>query len=127
MNQLLKAFLKEAADLVQVGKAATSKQYSLLFSALFQAGEDIPAIVSGFADLKPEIEKLLSDPAADADLLAYAAGLLGDDAKGKAIIMASADLILTSALKVEALLKAISMPSAPAVAVAASSEPESLA
>lgn len=117
MNPLLKAFLKEAADIVAAGRAAIGSDWSKLFGALVQAGEDVPAIISNWADLKPELEALMSNPAADADLLAYATALVtGEGAKAEALIVASADLILTGAQKVEALLKAIQMPSTPPAA-----------
>lgn len=113
MNDLLKAFLKEAADIAVVGKAAAGKQWAGLFSAVVQAGEDVPAIVNNWADLKPELEALMSNPAADADLLAYAMGLVGgESAKAQAVISASADLLLSSVVKVNALIKAIELPSA---------------
>lgn len=113
LNPLLKAFLKEAIDVIAVGKAAAGKQWAALFSAVVQAGEDVPPIVANWADLKPELEKLLADPAADADLLAYAVGLVGgEDAKAQAIIVAAADLVLSGASKVSALIKAIELPAA---------------
>lgn len=119
MNPLLKAFLKEAIDLVAAGKAAVGKQWGALFAALVQAGEDVPPIVANWADLKPELEKLLADPAADADLLAYAVSLVGGESdKAKAVIVASAELVIVGAQKVAALISAIELPSAPVAAVA---------
>lgn len=117
MNSLLKAFLKEVFDLVAVGKDIVGKQYTSLFGALVQAGEDVPAIVANYADLKPELQALLANPSADADLLAYVAGLVaGDSAKAQAIISASCSLILNAAESGYALFEALKLPSAPAAA-----------
>lgn len=108
MNVLLKAMLKEVCDLVAVGKAASGKQWGQVFGTLIAAGEDVPAIVANWVDLKPELEALLVNPAADADLLAYAAGLVaGEEEKAKKVIVASVDLILTGSQKVGALLSAL--------------------
>jgi len=108
MNILLKAMLKEAMDLVATGEAAVKKNWAGLFACLVQDGADAPALITNWADLKPEVEKLLVDPSADADLLAYAASLVGgESASAAAVISASADLILTAAIKVEALVVAI--------------------
>lgn len=106
MNVLLKAMLKEVLDLVVVGENAVAKNYSGLFTALVGAGEDVPAIVANFADLKPELEALLANPAADQDLLAYVEGLVGVG-KGAGIINASAKLLLDLGGDVSALVAAI--------------------
>lgn len=119
MNSLLKALLKETMDLYAAGKAAVGKQWTGVFSALIQAGEDVPSIVANWPDLKAELEALMSNPAADSDLLAYAIGLVGGESvKAQAVIAASADLLLTGAVKIEALHKALSLQPAPAAAPA---------
>lgn len=108
MNTLLKAALKELMDLVTVGKTAAAKNYTGLFTALLGAGEDVPAIVSNWGDLKPELQALVTNPASDADLLVYAAGLVGgESAKAQAVISASATLLLNGARDIEALVAAL--------------------
>lgn len=115
MNPLLKAMLKEVSDVVAIGEAAVAKNYAAILTAVIGAGEDVPSIISNWADLKPELLALLGNPAADADLLAYAMGLVGGvDAKAKAVITASADLILMSVEKIGALIAALELPAAPA-------------
>lgn len=123
MNVLLKSMLETALDVVDLGKAVADKKWTKLFSILIDAGEGLPTIVKNWSDLKPELDKLLSDPSADADLLSYAVGLVGgENEKAKAIIAASADLVLTGSVKVAALVKAIQMES---VSVANVAEPVS--
>ena len=108
MNAELKAMLKEVIDLVATGKALIAKDWGKVFACLVSDGQDVPAIVTNWADIKPELEKLLADPSCDADLLAYVVGLIGGaDAKAKAIISSSADLVLTAVPKVVTLVKAI--------------------
>jgi hypothetical protein len=120
MNSLLKGFIKEAFDLVAVGKDIAGKQWASLFGALVQSGEDVPAIVSSWADLKPELEALLANPAADSDLLSYVLGLVsGDSAKAQAVISASANLVLNVAINGDALLKAFQLQAAVAPAAEA--------
>lgn len=95
-------------DLVAVGRAAVAKNWSGLFSALVGAGEDTPPIISNWSDLKPELEALLANPEADADLVAYAASLFStESASAQEIIKASVDLLLTIASKTATLVKAI--------------------
>jgi hypothetical protein len=119
MNVLLKAMLKELADLVAAGKDAAAKNWGGLLGAVIGAGEDAPAIVSNWADLKPELAALLANPAADADLLAYGMSLLsGESAAVQAVIQASAKLLLDAGEDVVALVAAIKAVQAPAVAPA---------
>lgn len=97
MNTLLKAILKEIDDLVQVGQAAVAKNYTSVLTALIGAGEDVPAIVTNWADMSVELAALAANPAADADLLAYALTLksvAGLDAKAQAMIKDSASLLI---------------------------------
>ncbi len=108
MNTLLKALLKEVMDLVTAGKAAVGKQYAAAFAALVTAGEDVPPIVQNWADLKPELQALLSNPASDADLLAHASSLVGGESPAvAAVVSASADFVLSVGEKGYALYQAI--------------------
>lgn len=108
MNILLKAMLKEAFDLLAVGEAAVAKNYTGLFGALLGAGEDVPAIVSNWADIKPELAALLANPAADADLLTYLTTELGvESAAVQQVVAASAKLLLDVGQDVQALVAAI--------------------
>lgn len=110
MNQLLKAVLKEAMDLVALGKAAVAHNWSGVFTAAIGAGTDVPPIVSAWPDLKPELQALLTNPAADADLLAYAATLVGGESpETAAVVAAAADFLLTTGEKGYALYLAVEL------------------
>lgn len=112
MNALLKAILKEAADLYSLGEAVLQKKgLAIILPALIQAGTDASGIASNASDLSAELNALLTNPAADADLLAYATGLVGgDNAKAQKIIAASAKLALDVAVDVNGLIQALKTP-----------------
>lgn len=109
MNPLFKAILKEVSDLVSSGEAIVAKSpFATLLPLLLQAGEDAPAIVSNWSDLKAEALALISNPAADADLLSYATSLVGGaGTKATQIITATATLVLSNITNVSALVTAI--------------------
>lgn len=116
MNTLLKSVLKEVIDIVAAGKAIAMKDWAKLLSALIQGVADGPAIIAAWPSWKSELEALLHDPAADADLLAAVmAQIGGEDAKAKAIIQASVKLVLDMGLDIRALVDACQM-AAPAAA-----------
>lgn len=124
MNVELKAMLKAVMDVVATGKAIAGKHWDQLFACLVADGSDVPSIVANWADLKAEAQKLLSDPTADADLLAYAASLVGGESPAVAgVVVASADLFLTGGevmyQKVVALIGAIEIAKKAAAAPAA--------
>lgn len=114
MNTLLKAVMKEIADLVKVGKDVAAKcGLTVIMGDLFTAGTDVPSIIANIEDFKPELEALISNPSADADLLAYASGLVGGEtAKAQAVVGASAKLLLNLGLDIKALVDAIESPAA---------------
>ncbi len=109
MNALLKAILKEGADLFLLGEDVLQKKgYALILPALLQAGTDSLAIIANGGDLHAELSALISNPAADSDLLSYAAGLFGgSDDKAQKVISAAAKLALDVALDVSGLVGAI--------------------
>ena len=108
MNVLLKAILKEVSDLVAVGVDIAGKQsLAVIFAALLQSGSDAPNIVANIGDFKAELDALLANPAADADLLAYATSLVsGDGAKAQSLISAAAKLALDLGADISALVAA---------------------
>lgn len=114
MNTLLKAILKELADLAIVGQDVVGKQaLAVILGALLQAGTDAPNIVSNIGDFKNELAALLVNPAADADLLAYATSLVsGDSVKAQGIIAAAVKLALDVGLDLDALIKSFAAPAA---------------
>lgn len=113
MNALLKACVDEAFDLAHAGEAALAKDYPTAITNVIKACEEVPAIVADAPDAKAELEALMKDPAADADLLAYVAGkAVGADAgKLEKIVASAADLALNGVLpliqKGQALVAAI--------------------
>lgn len=107
MNALLKALLKEAADLFVLGEEVLQKKSIFeIFPSLVKAGTDAALIPALLPDLQNELNALLTNPAADADLLAYANSLVTGDAKAHAIISASAKLVLDLVTDVGGLLAA---------------------
>lgn len=122
MNVFLKSALKAAMDAAVAGKDAISKNWSKFFMDLVALGEDVPTVISNLSTAKPELEALLANPSADADLLAYGASLVGGESPAvAAVVSASADLLLTVGQKSFALYAAIeaAKASAPAAAPAA--------
>lgn len=109
MNALLKAILKEISDLFQVGQDVVAKDsFSVILPILIEAGSDAAAVVSNLSDFQNELNALLSNPAADADLLTYAQTLVaGDSAKAQKIISAAAKLAIDLTGDVSALVSAI--------------------
>ncbi len=108
MNKILKILLKEVVGLVAMGEAIVAKDWSKVFTILVAEGVELPTLIENWKDIKPELEALLADPSTDADLLAYTVSLVaGESAKAQAIITASADLVLSNAIKVSALINAI--------------------
>lgn len=120
MNSFLKALVQELYDVVQAGGDLVSKQYSALVSAGVKCGMDLPALVSSVGSAQGDLQALLSNPAADADLLAFVVGLVGNASQAAAVVSASADLALSALSlepKVVALVNAIkNPPAAPAPA-----------
>jgi hypothetical protein len=109
MNTFLKAVVKEVADLEATGVAIFSKAGLLKLVPLFvKDGEDAVAVFSNASTAKAELQALLTDPAADADLLSYATSVFaGDNAKAQKVIAAASDLLLALVGKGEALASAI--------------------
>lgn len=110
MNVLLKAVIVELMDLVQAGEDVAGKQWSALISAVLKAGMDLPAVISNIGDAMPELQALLKDPAADADLSAFVVAQVGGQTKAAAIISAAADVLISAAMlepKVVVLINAI--------------------
>lgn len=96
MNTFLKAALKEAYDVEQIGVAALGKgglALATLLPLLLVAGEDLPAVVSNAGDAGAEFKALIADPASDADLIAYGVSLgWTSDKKVQAIVARVATL-----------------------------------
>jgi hypothetical protein len=119
-NVFFKAVLKSVMDLYAVEQAAVAKNLNALFTALVPVGMDIPTLVSNYTDAKPELQALLADPTADADLLAYAASLVGGQSpQVVAIISTSVDFVLTGSEKAYAVYQAIEAAKAAAAPAAA--------
>lgn len=108
MNALMKALLKEAFDLEQTGAKALSKaSLAVLLPLLIQDGEDVPAIIANWSDAKAELSALVSNPAADSDLVAYGISLgWSGDAKVQAVISACAQGALAVAQAVATIIAA---------------------
>jgi hypothetical protein len=113
MNALLKAILKEAADLFALGEAVIAKKsFAIILPTLIQAGSDASAISGNIGDLQNELKALIFNPSADADLLAYATTLIpGESAKAQALVAAAAKLALDVATDVTNLVAAFNLPS----------------
>lgn len=111
MNALLKAVLKEAADLFALGEDVIQKKsMALILPSLIQAGTDAAAISGNMSDLQVELNALITNPAADADLLAYATTLVsGESAKAQALVTAAAKLALDVTQDVTALIAAFKL------------------
>lgn len=108
--------MKEASDLFALGEDVINKQsLATILPHLIQAGTDVSGITGNISDFQAELAALLANPAADADLLAYAMTLVsGESAKAQALIQASAKLAIDVVLDVNALVAAFKLPSAPA-------------
>lgn len=111
MNPLFKAVMQEGYDLFQTGEAIAGKQsFVSLLPLLIKDATDAPAVATNWSDLKTEAQALITNPAADEDLLAFATTLAGGSgSKPAAIVTASATLILSTITNVEALVAAIKM------------------
>lgn len=109
MNALMKALIKEAYDLEQTGASALSKSsLASLLPLLIQDGEDLPPVIANWADGKAELSALVSNPAADADLIAYGLSLgWTSDVKVQAVISACAQGALSVAQAVAAIVAAL--------------------
>ena len=76
MNAFMKAALKEAYDIEQVGVAVVKKTpFVGLIPLLIVAGEDAVAVSANIGDAGAEFKALVADPASDADLIAYGLSL----------------------------------------------------
>lgn len=95
MNSFLKALIQEIYDLEQGVEAAVGKQWALVVQAAIKCGMDLPALIQNVSSAKPDLEALMSNPVADADLLAFAGGLLKDQTKAEKAIVLAADLALS--------------------------------
>lgn len=109
MNALMKALIKEAYDLEQTGAAALAKgSLAGLLPLLVQDGEDLPAVIANWGDGKAELAALVANPAADADLVAYALSLgWTSDVKAQAVIAACAEGALAVAQAVAKIVVAV--------------------
>ena len=95
MNALLKIVVDEAFDVVTATEDAVKKDWTGAAANVLAAIEEAPSLVSNLPDAKAELQALLADPSADADLVTYVEGKLstaGLAAKPLAIVSASADL-----------------------------------
>jgi DNA uptake protein ComE-like DNA-binding protein len=109
MNQFLKAVIKEAFDAEALVVDVVAKAWTKLLQDAVTSGMDAVSLAGTVSSAKAELEALLADPSADADLLAYVVGLsagLGD-AKAQAIVAASAKLALDVVVDCEALVAAV--------------------
>lgn len=99
MNAFLKAALKEAYDLEQIGVSAfTKRELAALVPLLIQVGQDIPALITNWPTAEAELVALVSNPAADADLVAYGIALgWTTDVKVQAVIGDVAGMLLAIA------------------------------
>ena len=108
MNECIKAIVDEAFDVEASVKDLLAKNYAGLVADVVKDAEDGSAIASKLSDLKAEAQSLVSDPAADADLLAYvSAKVAGDSSKAAKIIPAAAKLALDVVADAEALIAAV--------------------
>lgn len=108
MNTFLKAVIKEAFDAEAIVADVVAKAWSKLVGDAIAAGTDASAIVASIGSAKTELEALLTNPAADADLLAYVTTLAGGvNEKAQKIIAAASKLTLDNITGIEALVAAI--------------------
>lgn len=108
MNECIKAIIDEAADVEATVVSVMKKDYTALIPELVKDAMDGKSVVDHLSSLKAEAQALVSDPAADADLLAYvAAKFAGDSSKAAKVIPAAADFMIAMVSKGEALLVAI--------------------
>lgn len=110
MNQFLKALIQELYDLEQAGELAAAKSWAALVNAGIKAGMDLPALVNSVGQAQSDLQQLVTNPAADQDLLAFTLALVGNQGKAANIVAKSADLALSALQlepKVEALVAAI--------------------
>lgn len=101
MNAFLKACIDEAFDLVNVAQELIEKQWSTAIGNVVKAVSDAGPIAANVADAKPELEALISDPASDADVLAYVATKAAASVESPqvaAVVKAAADLGLNGVI-----------------------------
>lgn len=101
MNAFLKACLDEAFDLVNVAQELIEKQWSTAISNVIKGVSDAGPIAANVGDAKPELQALLTDPAADADVLAYVATKAAASVESPqvaAIVKTAADLALNGVI-----------------------------
>jgi hypothetical protein len=96
MNQFLKAVIKEAFDAETLVVDVVQKAWAKLLGDAVTAGTDAIALAGTVSTAQAELQALISNPAADADLLAYVASLGAglSDQKAQAIISSLATLVL---------------------------------
>ncbi len=109
MNSFLKAVIKEAFDAEALVADVVAKAWSKIVSDAISAGSDAAAIAANLSSAKSDLQALISNPAADADLVAYVVSLSAGigSAKAQAVIAASAKLVLDVIVDGEALVVAI--------------------
>jgi DNA-binding NarL/FixJ family response regulator len=108
LNAMLKPIVKALVDGEKAVAAGIAKDWSALGQAGVAVLMDIPALIAGAPQFEADLQALLVDPAADADLLAYVVlSLEGQDEKAKKIIAAAADLLLSTVVKTKVLVEAV--------------------
>lgn len=108
MNECIKAIVDEAVDVEATVVSVMKKDFISLLPEVVKDATDGAAIASHLSTLKAEASALISDPAADADLLAYvSAKFAGDSSKAAKIIPAAAKLALDVVADAEALIAAV--------------------
>jgi hypothetical protein len=108
MNSLFKALLKEISDCVKTGEDLFAKNWSAVIADIVIAGEDVPAIINNWSDIENEAKMLIDNPAADADLVAYAVGLCaGMQPAALNLIQTGAQVILVNVQTLPPFIRAI--------------------
>lgn len=108
MNECIKSIVDEAFDVKATVQSVLAKDYVSLLPELVKDAEDGSAVASNISDLKAEAQALVSNPAADADLLAYVtAKCAGDSSKAAKVIPAAAKLAIDMVTDAEAVIAAV--------------------
>ena len=123
MNEALKSAIDEAFDIEALVKDAVAKNWTGTLGDLIKGGTDLPVLIGKASALLPDLQALMANPAADADLLAYVQGKVGgESAAAQKVLVSAVDLLITLAAlepKVVAMIDAVKGAAAPAPAPAA--------
>lgn len=108
MNECLKSLVDAGFDAEASVKDVIAKNYPALVGDVVKDATDVGSVESHLATLKTEAQQLVTNPSADADLLAYVTQkCAGDASKAAKIIPVAAKLALDVVGDAEALIKAI--------------------